>query len=42
MIKRFKTKDEVLKYIKKLSFDNIRYNRLQLGKNGKIWWVSYE
>ena len=42
MTKEFKTKDEALKFIKKLSFDNIRYNRITLGKRGKLWWLNYE
>jgi hypothetical protein len=42
MHKYFKTKDEALKFIKNLSFIHIRYNRIELGKNGKVWWVSYE
>ena len=42
MSKEFKTKDEALKFIKKLSFDGLRYNRIELGKRGKIWWISYE
>ena len=42
MIKTFKTKDETLKFIKKLSFDNVRCNRIEIGKRGKVWWVSYD
>lgn len=42
MLKTFKTKDEALKFIKKLSFDRIRYNRVEIGKRGKEWWVSYD
>jgi len=42
MAKTFKTKDEALKFIKKLSFDDIRYNRINMGKRGKTWWISYD
>jgi hypothetical protein len=42
MIKTFKTKDEVLKFIKKLSFDDIRYNQVKIRKIGKEWWIDYE
>lgn len=42
MTKQFKTKAEALNFIKKLSFRNIRYNRVQIGTRGKVWWVSYE
>lgn len=42
MTKRFNTKDEALKFIKKLSFNDLRYNRIEIGKNGKKWWVNYE
>lgn len=42
MLKIFKTKDEALKFIKKLSFDNIRYNRIEMRKGSKMWVVSYE
>ena len=38
----FNTKDEALKFIKKLSFDNIQYNCIRLRKVGKGWWVSYD
>ena len=41
MTKEFKTKDEALKFIKKLSFDKIRYNRIFMSKHGKMWWVYY-
>jgi hypothetical protein len=42
MSKFFKTKDEALKFIKKLSFDNIRYNQVKIRKIGKEWWIDYE
>jgi hypothetical protein len=42
MTRFFKTKDEALKFIKKLSFDNIRYNEVKIRKIGKEWVVSYE
>jgi hypothetical protein len=42
MLKIFKTKDEALKFIKKLSFDNIRYNQVKIRKIGKEWWIDYE
>jgi hypothetical protein len=42
MLKTFKTKDEALKFIKKLSFDDIRYNQVKIRKIGKEWWVDYE
>jgi hypothetical protein len=42
MTRFFKTKDEALKFIKKLSFDNIRYNEVKIRKIGKEWLVSYE
>jgi hypothetical protein len=42
MSKYFKTKDEAIKFIKKLSFNDIRYNRIEMGKNGKVWWIRYE
>jgi hypothetical protein len=42
MSKFFKTKDEALKFIKKLSFDNIRYNPVKIRKIGKEWVVTYE
>lgn len=42
MTKLFKTKDEALKFIKKLSFDDVRYNRVEIGKRGKTWWIRYE
>ena len=42
MRKIFKTKDEALSFIKKLSFDNIRYNRIEMRKIGKKWWIHYE
>jgi hypothetical protein len=42
MTRFFKTKDEALKFIKKLSFDNIRYNQVKIRKIGKEWWVDYE
>jgi hypothetical protein len=42
MLKTFKTKDEALKFIKKLSFDDIRYNQVKIRKIGKEWVVSYE
>jgi hypothetical protein len=42
MTKYFKTKAEALKFIKKLSFDNIRYNEVKIRKIGKEWMVSYE
>jgi hypothetical protein len=42
MHKYFKTKDEALKFIKKLSFDNIRYNEVKIRKIGKEWWIDYE
>lgn len=41
MTKKFKTKDEALKFIKKLSFNNIGYNRIVMGKRGKVWWINY-
>jgi hypothetical protein len=42
MSKYFKTKDEALKFIKKLSFDDIRYNQVKIRKIGKEWWIDYE
>jgi hypothetical protein len=42
MLKIFKTKDEALKYLKKLSFDDIRYNQVKIRKIGKEWWIDYE
>jgi hypothetical protein len=42
MRKYFKTKDEALKFIKNLSFDNIRYNEVKIRKIGKEWVVTYE
>jgi hypothetical protein len=42
MSKFFKTKDEALKFIKKLSFDDIRYNQVKIRKIGKEWWIDYE
>jgi hypothetical protein len=42
MLKIFKTKDEALKYLKKLSFDDIRYNQVKIRKIGKEWIISYE
>jgi hypothetical protein len=42
MSKYFKTKDEALKFIKKLSFDDIRYNEVKIRKIGKEWWIDYE
>jgi hypothetical protein len=42
MLKTFKTKDEALKFIKKLSFDDIRYNQVKIRKIGKEWWIDYE
>jgi hypothetical protein len=42
MTKVFKTKDEALKFIKKLSFDDIRYNQVKIRKIGKEWWIDYE
>jgi hypothetical protein len=42
MNKQFKTKDEALKFIKKLSFDDIRYNQVKIRKIGKEWWIDYE
>jgi hypothetical protein len=42
MTRFFKTKDEALKFIKKLSFDDIRYNQVKIRKIGKEWWIDYE
>jgi hypothetical protein len=42
MLKIFRTKDEALKYLKKLSFDDIRYNEVKIRKIGKEWVVTYE
>ena len=42
MSKEFKTKDEALKFIKKLSFNDIKYNRITMGKRGKVWWINYD
>lgn len=42
MLKTFKTKDEALKFIKKLSFDDIKYNRVEMRKCRKLWCISYE
>jgi hypothetical protein len=42
MSKYFKTKDEALKFIKKLSFNDIRYNEVKIRKIGKEWMVSHE
>jgi hypothetical protein len=42
MLKIFKTKDEALKFIKKLSFNDIRYNQVKIRKIGKEWWIDYE
>jgi hypothetical protein len=42
MLKTFKTKDEALKFVRKLMFDYIRYNEVKIRKIGKEWVVSYE
>lgn len=42
MVREFKTKDQMLGFIKRFSFENVRYNRIEIGKKGKIWWVSYD
>ena len=41
MVKIFKTKNEALNFIKKLSFNGIIYNRVEIRKGQTKWLVTY-
>ena len=40
MYQEFKTKDKMLGFIQRLSFERIRSNRVEIGKTGKLWWIK--
>ncbi len=41
MVKIFDTKNQALKFVKKLSFDRVSYNRIEIRKDKNVWWVIY-